>query len=272
MEKSLCISGGGTKVATIMGLLYEMHIRGELNDIKIFSGCSAGTFICALYIAGYNPLQQLAFFPQIKDLQLNFGALQIFIEKAGIHRIQKYTKKFRKAIEDKIKIENPTLKQFADATNTTFYISAINVTKSKIIYFNHIEYPDIKLFDAIHASAALPGIFIPVKIKGCSFIDGGYYNSFPLEPVVHTNTIGILFAKPAFDDNIFSDLLKLIKLHSHIAQKEAIKRHPHLTLYKCVSNFGLLDFNKEKSEILDEFNNGRKQHPLYEEIVQQCSD
>ena len=63
-EKSLCIAGGGTKAVTILGLLYELHSRGELDGIKTFSGCSAGAFICALYIVGYNPLQQLKYFPE----------------------------------------------------------------------------------------------------------------------------------------------------------------------------------------------------------------
>lgn len=262
-EKSLCVSGGGAKTVTILGLLYELHARGQLDDVKIFSGCSAGAFICALYMVGYNPLQQLKYFPQIKDLKLGIGAFQILLEKVGMNRIQKYTKKFRKAIEDKIGIEDPTLKQFYEATNKTIYISAVNTTKCKIIYFNHIEYPDIKLFDAIHASAALPGIFIPVKIKGSSFIDGGYYNSFPLEPLVGTDTIGICFSKPVYDDNIIGEILKIMKLHSHIAKKEAIKRHPTLQLYECTSNFSLLDLEKTKSELLEEFNNGRRQHPEY---------
>lgn len=266
MEKSLCVPGGGTKAVSMLGLLYELHSRGELDGIKIFSGCSAGAFICALYIVGYNPLQQLKYFPEIKDLKFDLSAFQVFIEKVGMNRIQKYTKKFRKAIEDKIGIEDPTLKEFAEATGTTFYISAVNTTKCKIIYFNHIEYPEIKLFDAIHASAALPGIFIPVKIKGSSFIDGGYYNSLPLEPLINTDTIAISFTKPAFDDSIFGELLKMIKLHAYIAKKESIRRHPKLKIYECTSTFGLLDFEKKKSELLEEFNNGRKQHPEYHKI------
>lgn len=263
MEKSLCVSGGGAKAVTMLGLIYELHAKGQLDDINIFSGCSAGAFICALYIVGYNPLQQLKYFPQIKDLKFDITAFQLFIEKVGINRIQKYTKRFRKAIEDKIGIEDPTLKEFYEATKKTFYISAVNTTKCKIIYFNHIDYPDIKLFDAIHASAALPGIFIPVKIKGSSFIDGGYYNSFPLEPLINTDTIGVAFSKPLFDDNIFGELLKMMKLHAYIAKKEAIKRHPSLNLYECTSKFGLLDLEKTKSELLEEFNNGRQQHPEY---------
>jgi len=263
MQKSLCISGGGAKAVTLLGLMYELHTRGELEGIKTYAGCSAGAFIAALYIAGYNPMQQLKYFPQITDLKMDIGALQTLFDKVGMNRIQKYTKKFRHAIEQKIGIEDPTLKEFADKTGSTLYISAVNTTKLKVIYFNHIEYPDIKLFDAIHASAALPGVFIPVKIKGSSFIDGGYYNSLPLEPLVGTETTAICFSKPVFGDDIFSEFFKMIKLHEYLVKKEAIRRHPNLTLYECVSTFGLLDLNKKKIELLDEFTHGRAQHPLY---------
>lgn len=262
-ERSLCVSGGGAKAVTLLGLLYEIHARGQLDKVNIFSGCSAGAFICALYIVGINPIQQLKYFPQITDLKFDLSAFQIFIEKVGMNRIQKYTKKFRQVIEDKIGIQDPTLKEFYEATGKTFYISAVNTTKCKIIYFNHKDYPDIKLFDAIHASAALPGVFIPVKIKGSSFIDGGYYNSFPLEPLVDTDTIGVCFSKPVFDDGLFGEMLKIAKLHIYIAKKEAIKRHPNLELYECTSTFGLLDLDKTKMELLDEFNHGRQQHPQY---------
>jgi len=260
MEKSLCISGGGAKAVTLLGLMQELHSKGELDDVKIFSGCSAGAFIATMYICGFSPLQMLKYFPQIDDLKFDMAALQMLFEKVGMKRIQKYTKKFRKVVEQKIGIENPTLQQFAEATGTTLYISSVNTTKTKVIYFNHIDYPDILLFDAIHASAALPGVFIPVKIKGSSFIDGGYYNSLPLEPLVNTDTIAICFTKPVFDDTIMGEVLKIIKLREYLVKKEAIKRHPHLKLYQCTSNFGLLDLHKNKRELLEEFSNGRHQY------------
>jgi predicted acylesterase/phospholipase RssA len=261
MEKSLCISGGGAKAVTILGMMYELYIRKELEGIKIFAGCSAGAFIATLYICGINPLQQLKYFPEINDLNFDMNTFQTLIDKAGVKRIQKYTKKFRKAVENKIGIENPTLKEFAEATGTTLYISAVNETKAKMIYFNHIDYPDIYLFDAIHASAAFPGAFIPIKIKGSSFIDGGYYSALPIEPLVHTDTIAISLSKPIYDDHIFGLVLKMLKMHSYLVKKEAIKRHPKLVLYECNSNFTILDFKKTKSELLDEFSYGRQQCP-----------
>jgi predicted acylesterase/phospholipase RssA len=216
--------------------------------------------IIALLLSGYNALQMLAFIPQIKDLSFDMEAIQTFMNKLGTKRIQHYTKKFRNAIEDKIGIKNPTLQQFYEKTGALFYISAVNETKLKTIYFNYIEYPNIKLFDAIHASAAIPGVFIPIKIGGSCFIDGGYYCSLPLEPVMNTDCIALCFSKPKYDDtNLFERIFKLIKMHSHLVKIEAIKRHPSLTLYELQSNFSLLDLDKTAGEMLDEFTYGRQQ-------------
>jgi predicted acylesterase/phospholipase RssA len=265
MNKSLCISGGGAKAVCTMGFLYELQQNKKLEEIQIFSGCSAGSMICALLIAGLNPLQMLHLIPQITDLSLNLESFQTFLDKSGVKRIQHYTRKFRRAIEDKIGVKDPTLLEFYEKTQCLFYISAVNETKSKVIYFNYIDYPNIKLFDAIHASSAIPGVFIPIKINGSSFIDGGYYCSLPLEPVMNTDCIALCFKYQKFDDSLFDKIFKLIKMHAHLVKKEAIKRHTSLQLYELESNFTLLDLNKTQNELLEEFTHGRNQYMFLKE-------
>jgi predicted acylesterase/phospholipase RssA len=183
MYEAICISGGGCKAISLLGLLYEYHSRGQLMNINTWSVCSVGSFIAVLLLCGLNPLQILNFYPSkvMENISPSMDLLSTLITKAGIARIQKYTHKFCAAVEKFMEIKNPTLKQFYEKTGKTIYIEAVNVTKAEVIYFNHIDHPDIPLFQAVWASAAIPGMFIPIKIDGDSFIDGGFYSAVPLD-------------------------------------------------------------------------------------------
>ena len=90
-------------------------------------------------------------------------------------------------------ISDPTLKQFYEKTGKTIYIEAVNLTTAEVIYFNHIEHPDVSLFSAVWASAAIPGFFVPIKINGDSYCDGGLYNNLPLDPVIDKKIIAFQF-------------------------------------------------------------------------------
>jgi len=251
--EAICLPGGGTKAISLLGLLYEYHTRGLLSGIRTWSVCSVGSFIAVLLLCGLSPLQLLSFYPKI-DISPSMDLLSTLITKAGIVRIQKYTQKFCAAVEKAIQIKNPTLKQFYEKTGKTIYIEAVNVTKAEVVYFNHIEHPDVPLFSAVWASAAIPGMFIPIKINGDSFIDGGFYSVVPLDPIINLKTLCFTF-KPTEED-----MLAFLKIHSTIVKKEAIKRHEQLTLVECKCNFTLLDFNKTSTQLLDEFSFGRSQY------------
>lgn len=254
-HEAIVISGGGCKGITLLGLLYEYHERRLLTS-DILSVCSVGAFIGVLLLCNINPLKILSFYPKnIEKITPSMGMLSTLVAKSGFLRIQKYTKKFCAAVEKFVGIENPTLQQFYEKTHKLIYIQAVNGTDCEVVYFNHITHPDVPLFSAVWASAAIPGVFIPIKIDGESYCDGGVYTATPLEPVRHLRTLAFTFVNKK-DENIISNVLKF---HSTLVKKEAIKRHAELKIIECESNFGVLDFGKTTSEILEEFNYGRTQ-------------
>lgn len=256
---SLCLSGGGSKILTMLGLLHELHTNNKLKDIKIYSGCSAGSFVCVLLALGVTPLQMLELFPT--NVKIDDISLSTFITKQGLARVQKHTKKLRNFISDKMGNDDPTLQEFYEFTHTLVYIESVNLTKCSVVYFNSIEHPNIKLFDALHASCSVTGLFIPVSIKNCKFTDGGYYCNLPLEPLIHTKTIAIDFGKPEFAENVmFEELLKLFKLKEYLTRKKQIKSHSDLQLYTIKSDCSFLDFNLNDEEMLQHFEHGRSQY------------
>lgn len=256
MYEAICLSGGGCKGVALLGLLYEWDTREKLRDIKIWSTCSVGTLIAVCLLSGLNPLQILAYFPKIETIKPSLDLVTSFFTKSGIMRIQKFTKKLVKHLQKFTGIENPTLEDFYNKTGKLLYIEAVNKTRGEIVYFNHIEHPNVPLFEAIWASAAIPGIFIPIKIGEDRFIDGGLYNSVPIEPIQDKKIIAFVFENLNEED----DLLYILKLPSMIAKKQALKNAQDIHIIECKSNFASFDFSKTKSELLDEFNFGRRQY------------
>ncbi len=254
MYDAICISGGGCKGVALLGLLYEWHVAGKLHNINTWCTCSVGGFIAVLVLTGLNPLQILSYFPKIDKITPSFDLVSSLFKKSGIMRIQKYTKKFCKQVEKFMGIENPTLAQFWEKTGKTLYISTVNKDLGEVVYFNHIDHPDVYLFDAIWASAAIPGFFIPIKINGHSFIDGGVYNSLPIEPVIDKKIVAF-----AFEDLKDGDMFYILRLASVIAKKNAIKRAKDIHLIVCHTRFDTLDFQKTKRQLLEEFDFGRSQ-------------
>ena len=261
MYEACCISGGSTKLVTLCGLMYEYHERGLLQSIKTWSACSAGAYIAVLYLCGKNPLQALDYYPKIENIEMSMEIFNTFMQKQGLKRIQKYSGKVRRCINNYV-FGNPekdcTLLDFYKKTGVTFYIEAVNVDDAEVVYFNHKDHPNVKLIDCLHATAAIPLIFINVKIDGKKYTDGGIYTSLPLEPLGDLKTIAFGFQTPK-RDGVMDQILSLFRLPSTLVKKQDLKRHPNVILVECKSNFDIFDFEKTKEEILEEFAYGRSQ-------------
>lgn len=266
--EAVCISGGSTKLVTACGLLYEYHQRGLLNGIKTWSGCSAGAFVIALYLCGKNPLKIIDYYPKIENINLSFDnintAISTFVEKAGLRRIQQYTKRVRKAINKFVTgdaLHDPTLAEFYNKTGVTFYIEAINVDDAEVVYFNHRDHPDVLLIDCLHATASIPFVFINVKINGKRYTDGGLYTSLPLTPLEGLKTLAFGFkSKIKAEPTIFDNVISFLRLPSSLVKKQDLKRHATTVSYiEVESNFDLFDFEKTHEQLLHEFAFGREQ-------------
>ncbi|MBP2547861.1 NTE family protein [Neorhizobium galegae] len=116
-----------------------------------------------------------------------------------------------------------------------------------------------ELRPAIAASAAIPGLFMPVMIHGRVMIDGGVFNPIPYEHVMDNADIVIgvdVVGAPEGDgthppnriDSVFG--ASQLMMQAAIALK--MKLHPpHLFLRPSVNRFGVMDFLKAR-EILEE--------------------
>lgn len=115
------------------------------------------------------------------------------------------------------------------------------------------------LHTAIAASAAIPGLFMPVRIHGRIMVDGGIFNPIPYEHVADGADIVIgvdVVGGPEGDGTHAPNRIESMFGASQLMMQACIalklKLHPpHLFLRPPVSRFGVMDFLKVR-EILSE--------------------
>ena len=72
-----------------------------------------------------------------------------------------------------------TLKELYEKININLSLKTVNITKEKVCYINHINYPTIKIKDAICMSACVPLLFKPFNYNGELYVDGGICGNYP---------------------------------------------------------------------------------------------
>ncbi|GAB4423154.1 MAG: hypothetical protein OHK0011_02830 [Turneriella sp.] len=168
----LVLSGGaalGSYQAGAIRALYEAGL-----DIR----CVAGSSIGALngYLAATRDIDRMI-------------ALWKNIDQKKLITIQSFTKLFfsgstslltdqmqRKLVEEAV-----SLKALQDC-GITYICAAISINTGKLHYFRGNEaHTDRELRDYILASAAVPGVFPPVKIGEELYMDGGLVRNTPIE-------------------------------------------------------------------------------------------
>lgn len=160
MKIGLILSGGGMRGAAHIGAIKALEEHGIIPTH--IAGTSAGAIVGALYAYGYNWEDILKFFREVNILDIKKYALN----KPGFIDAEKFYPGFKTYLEND---DFSVLKKELSITTT-------NILNGKLEIFNNGE-----LIKPVLASAAIPGIFSPVKINESYYVDGGTLNNFPVE-------------------------------------------------------------------------------------------
>ena len=159
---ALVLGGGGAKGMAHVGVMEELLHAGIKPDLIV--GCSAGAIVGALY----------ADQPDISRLK------NLFMKKKRKHLLNLSLSFLPFGLSDGNALhefldENLKAKHFHDL-KIPFIAVATNLQ-----YGDHIPFGTGLLEPAIRASAAYPGVFLPVSIQGQYFVDGGVTDNLPAE-------------------------------------------------------------------------------------------
>ena len=192
---TLCISGGGTKIISILGALIEINNKHffDINKINKFICCSAGTIISFMLSMGYTVEELINFI-----INFNFLSMEPHIDcdllfnKLGLDDGSKLNYLLKKFIKKKLNVNDITFLEHYELTKKKIIISVTNYTKSKIEYFDYTTQPNLSICDAIRMSCSIPGYFIPFLYNECYYVDGAVLDNFPIQLCNKESSLGIL--------------------------------------------------------------------------------
>jgi NTE family protein len=227
MRVGLVLSGGGVRGVSHVGVIKALE---EHNIIPThITGSSAGAIVGALYAYGYNYKEILRFFETIQIFDIKKYALG----KPGFIDAEKFYPEFKSYLKE-------------DSFNALHKL--LTITATDILNGNLKTFSSGELIKPILASAAIPGVFAPVKIKNSYYVDGGTLNNFPIESLKSSCNI-IIGSYANWVDAITIKELK----HSHHVVERALKLRALkddyskfkgcdlMILPKALSKFGTFD-------------------------------
>jgi len=160
---AIALGGGGARGFAHVGALRVFE--QEKIPIDIVVGTSVGSLIGALYADQGHVLdaEYQALDAGTADL-FDYGALSIF--SGGLIKGDKLEKFLRD------RLHHTLIEQMA----VPFAAVAVDLNSGQTVIFDHGP-----IAPAVHASCAIPGVFVPVEIDGHTYVDGGVTDPIPCD-------------------------------------------------------------------------------------------
>ena len=250
----LVFGGGGARGLAHIGVIRALREAGI--PIDMVGGTSMGAVIAAAVGMGFDWKQTLELSRE--------GWLRYKPHK-------EYTLPFISLVRSRV-LERWAKEIYGDTQIedlwVNFFCVACNLTSSEMAVFERGP-----LWQAVRASAALPGIFVPVLLNGNVFVDGAIVNNLPGD-IMRKRSCGTLmvvdvgaehafafeltefpspwkllwshllpFAKPIVVPNIGAVLMRTTEVSSNQKAIE-VKRNADLCLRPPIDGYGVLEFVK----------------------------
>jgi NTE family protein len=235
MKIGLVLSGGGARGYAHIGLL--KNLDEKKISISAIAGSSIGAMIGISYATGKTAKEIEAFFIKYEIFQV----VDISFSRLGIKnatKLQKLLEKFW------------GVKRFEELKIPT-YVNAVNITTGKEVIFSKG-----KLFTAIRASIAIPGVFAPAVINNQQYVDGSILNHLPATILPKQDQLILsnvsTFRDGTLDTSLKSLLKKTINLMQRALSEEHLKtiKTPYILIEPDVSKYYIFERKKKYSEII----------------------
>lgn len=214
MLKYLVFSGGG-----IRGLAFLGAVRA-CQENMIIEGCagtSAGAILSLLVVLGFSYADMLYELEHNVCLSglVNYNWMQV-LTSYGFDKGEKLEKELERLLIVKKFDPNITLRELFYKTHKLFSVVATNIDTQKSVIFDHIHFPELSVVKAVRMSAALPGIFCPIKYQNKVYVDGSISNHFPINIFPEDQQIGFLLEKKEKKNvligNIFEYIITIVNI------------------------------------------------------------
>lgn len=167
---TLLLSGGSLKCIYLLGILHTL--QRHLTAVTSYVGVSSGAIVCFFLTLGYTPYE--IFIKIIRHYSIPFNNKSFFKSDFIYDAVRKAT------LECKID-PSITFEEHYKITGVRLVVCAFNLTTCKSEIFSYQETPTVSCIKALELSSNLPFIFETKKLRHNIYLDGGFYNNFPVE-------------------------------------------------------------------------------------------
>lgn len=270
----LALSGGGLRGAAHVGVLQVLEEAGIHPDI--ITGTSVGSVVAGLYAAGVSPgeMEELAknVRPrQVFDLVITPGLALLMLLKVildSLHLPVSWLEDVPAGIADNLGLAR-IVKELTggvgfDSLRIPCAIMATDISSGERVAFvgrkwlpravlrkPTVYITDVPVFEAVKASTAIPGVFLPVKISGRNLVDGGVTDYVPSEVaramgarVVVAVSLGYAGQRPEPVDNILEVITQAVDIMGRELAELKLSHTADVVINPGIYDVGLLDFDR----------------------------
>ena len=187
---NLCFAGGGVKGFAYIGAIQKLDEHKLLNSFTRYIGTSIGSIFVSLLCLGYTSqeISTLQTSLQVNDLEYSgciISEAYDVISNYGMVDPNILRKKIETLVQLKADV-NITLSQLFQKTNKELVIVTCCLNQLKPVYLHHAMYPNVKLVDAMMASAHIPIYFQGSKYSFDAthpeefYVDGSLVNNYAI--------------------------------------------------------------------------------------------
>lgn len=184
MFSNIVLSGGGMGAISYLGCFKYIDEHKELkNGLKNILGVSSGAIFSLFFIFDFTYSESLVFLDKLKDVNLKIVNITNILKLNKTYGFDNGDK-----INDIVKIiydiksinHDVTFKEIAKRFGRNLIVATANISQGDMFYFCVDNTPDVKVIDAVKASASIPFIFTPFIYNEDFHVDAFIYDNFPI--------------------------------------------------------------------------------------------
>jgi NTE family protein len=182
----LVFSGGGVRgcgYARIWSVLEEYNLSCQIKRVV---GVSAGSIVAGLIALGLKGdkiecIVRNMNFGNFADNSIGFS-LDIYrlITQFGWNKGDVFLKWYGDIIASRFGHPDATLQDVYNETGIEFCVLATCLESEEGKMFSYKSDPNLSFRKAVRMSISIPGFFVPVIHEGCTYVDGGVVNNYPI--------------------------------------------------------------------------------------------
>lgn len=229
----VCAGGGITGAVYEIGCLRALHelVGRSLLDLDLFVGISGGAFVTSLLAAGVSAREM---YDEATTRRRLLGVAGTPLYRLGgvefLRRTTKAPRVLAEALVTSLTGEGRNLSDLAlalfellppgvmdssgiqeylhrvfrsrlrgdsfDALPRRLYIVAVDLDSGETVVFGREGFRDVPVSKAVQASAALPGLYRPVRIGGRDYVDGGVNKTAHIDLAIQSGADLVICINP----------------------------------------------------------------------------